>query len=63
MKAGAKPKGQKQQRPEAPETGTPTLGEMSGLGDLQREMENEQRKKAEAKLKEKAKKDANSEEE
>ncbi len=56
VKSGSKPKAEKQERPEAAETGTPTLGEMSGLGDLKREMENEQRKKAEAKLKEEAKK-------
>ncbi|HLR76183.1 MAG TPA: 30S ribosomal protein S1 [Balneolaceae bacterium] len=64
VKSGSKSRAPKQERPEAPETGTPTLGEMSGLGDLQREMESEQRKKAEAKLQEEAKKEEeNSDEE
>ncbi len=56
IKSGKKSKAKQSERPEAPETGTPTLGEMSGLGDLQQEMEEEQRKKAEAKLQEEAKK-------
>ncbi len=55
-KPDSKSKNKKPERVEAPETGTPTLGEMSGLGDLQREMEDEQRKKAEAKLQKEAKK-------
>ncbi len=52
----SKPKKKKSSRPEAPETGTPTLGEMSGLGDLKREMEDQQKQKAEEKLQKEAKK-------
>src|SRR5699024_4302399 len=47
-KAGApsrKPKAQPA-APEAPQTGTPTLGEMSGLADLQKEMKEREKREA-----------------
>ena len=37
---------------QAPETGTPTLGEMSGLADLKEEMEEKERQEVERKIKE-----------
>ncbi|MDZ7714600.1 MAG: 30S ribosomal protein S1 [Balneolaceae bacterium] len=39
------------------ETGTPTLGEMSGLADLKKEMEEKEKAEIEAKIKEQAKKE------
>ncbi|HYW34505.1 MAG TPA: 30S ribosomal protein S1 [Balneolaceae bacterium] len=37
---------------EAPETGTPTLGEMSGLADIQREMKQQEREEVKRKIEE-----------
>lgn len=47
-------KSRKQQESSAPETGTPTLGEMSGLADLKKEMADKEKAEAAKKLKEKA---------
>lgn len=50
--------------PKAPETGTPTLGEMSGLADLKEEMEEKERKEVERKIAEqRAKEEAKKKEE
>jgi small subunit ribosomal protein S1 len=43
--------------PKAPKTGTPTLGEMSGLADLKEEMEERERKEVEQKIAEEREKE------
>ncbi len=48
--------------PKAPETGTPTLGEMSGLADLKEEMEERERKEVERKIAEQKEEQAKEEE-
>lgn len=55
----------KPSRAESPQTGTPTLGEMSGLADLKKEMEAKEKEEAIKKMKEaeKAKKKKNEDEE
>lgn len=61
----AKPsrKPRKERTIEAPETGTPTLGEMSGLADLKEQMEAREQKEAESKKKKKEEEKAESEKE
>jgi len=48
---------------EAPETGTPTLGEMSGLADIQREMKQQEREEVKRKIEEHRAKEDEQEEE
>ena len=45
-----KTRGGSKPTPKAPKTGTPTLGEMSGLADLQEEMKEKERKEVERKI-------------
>lgn len=61
-KSSSKEQRQKPAREESPQTGTPTLGEMSGLADLKKEMEAKEKEEAIKKVKE-AQKKAEAEEE
>lgn len=62
-KAKTTAKKQKKARKESPQTGTPTLGEMSGLADLKKEMEAKEKEAAQKKAEAEKAKAAESEEE